>query len=211
MTFCQGFRKFGIEPLLKARSKQASKQASNQASHVPSQPGRATVVFADYAPTNHLGSDCCDWHLRVLAWRIIGGVESSGWSEWSELRQMQIWMIDSASIFAAHCRQAEANFQYVYGTNSPSLLPTSLSFSHSSKPLAVSFNLLLYYTHIPICPLLSSRCGIRSICGAVVLASFPHVPRLEGCRFSTPPGVHPLYHHPKSLSKPQRPEEFSNT
>jgi hypothetical protein len=43
MTYCcsygfsQGFRKLGIGPLLK-------QEASNQASHVPSKPGRATIV-----------------------------------------------------------------------------------------------------------------------------------------------------------------------
>jgi hypothetical protein len=76
-------------------------------------PRSCSLTTRQQTTFKHLGSD---WHLRVLAWRIIGGVE---WSEWSELRQMQIWMIDSASIFAPHCRQAEANFQYLYGTNSP--------------------------------------------------------------------------------------------
>jgi hypothetical protein len=73
MPFSQGFRELGIEPLLKQEAKQASRQASKQAikqssnqaikqssTPVPSKPGRATVVFADYAPTNHLGSG---WHL----------------------------------------------------------------------------------------------------------------------------------------------------
>jgi hypothetical protein len=140
---------------------------------VPSKPGRATVVFADYAPTNHLGGD---WQLRVLAWRIIGG------AEWSELRQMQIWMIDSASIFAPHCRQTEANFQYFYGTNSPSLLPTSLSSSHSSRPLASFDNLLLYYTHILICHLVELSCGVTEHLRGRRACFFPPRTSLQGCQ-----------------------------
>jgi hypothetical protein len=142
--------------------------------------------------------------FRVLAWRIIGGVE------WCELRQMQIWVIDSASIFATHCRQTEANFQYFYGTNSPSLLLTSLSSSHSSQTPRQLQSSPVLHAHSNL-HLISLRCGITEHLRGRRACFFP--PRISikvADTYSSPPGVHPLYHHPKSLSKPQRPEEFSN-
>jgi hypothetical protein len=110
-----------------------------------------------------------------------------------------------------HCRQTDANFQYFYGTNSPSLLPTSLSSSHSSKPLASCNNLLLHYTHILICHLVSLSCGITEHLRGGRACFFPPRTSIARLRIQYTAGRSPTYHHPESLSKPQRPEEFSNT
>jgi hypothetical protein len=156
---------------------------------VPSKPGRATVVLADYAPTNHLGGD---WHRRAPD---------------ANLEDRQRFNI----CYPLHCRQTDANSWYFYGTNSPSLLPTSLSSSHSSKPLASFNNLLLHYTRILICHLVSLSCGITEHLRGHRACFFPPRTSIARLPIQYTAGRSPTYRHPESLSKPERPEEFSNT